>query len=165
MNPTIDRKGITTSTNKKKLALITWLEKVDFTETYRFCNLQGGKFTWKNTRTQTRIDQVWISKELKLGLKESDIEDMEFCTDSDHNLIWAQIRLDPVLSFGKEYTTHHQNIERKIFLYKDTMKENWEDFTKELEKLLNSTSPVKGKILHSSLEKEQETEVEKINTL
>ena len=56
-------------------------------ETYKYCNPQGRKFTWKNSKTQTRIDQVWISKDLRLRLQKSDIEEMESVTESDHNLI------------------------------------------------------------------------------
>ena len=91
LDPILDRKGKTTPCTKKNLAVLTWLSKVGFIETYRACNPQGGKFTWKNSRTQTRIDQIWISKDLKLGLYRSDIEDMETYTDSDHNFILAQL--------------------------------------------------------------------------
>ena len=94
--------------------------------------------------SQTRIDQIWITKDLKLGLKKSDIEDMELCTESDHNLIWAKISLDSVLSLGWSYTSNRQKIERKIFLYKDVTKENWEDYTGELEKPALTTVPDSG---------------------
>jgi exonuclease III len=58
LNIETDRIGVSTSQKIKKLALITWLGKIDFIETYRFCNPKGGKFTWKNSKTQTRIDQI-----------------------------------------------------------------------------------------------------------
>jgi hypothetical protein len=83
LDPSIDWKGSQTkSSSKQKLALTTWLNKVDFIETYRSYYSQGGKFNWKNSKTQTRIDQIWISKDLKLGLQKSDIESMELVISS-----------------------------------------------------------------------------------
>ena len=165
LDPSIDRIGMPTRNNKQKLAIVKWLEKVGFIETYRCCNPQGGKFTWKNSKTQTRIDQIWIPKDLKLGLKKSDIEDMELCTESDHNLIWAKISLDSVLSLGRSYTSNRQKIERKIFLYKDATRENWEDYTGELEKLCKSLDVKKGKNSSPTPETNWTEKEEKINTL
>jgi hypothetical protein len=136
LNIETDRVGSPYNSKIKKLALITWLGKVDFIETYRFCNPKGGKFTWKNSKMQTRIDQIWISKELRAGLQKSDIEEMEFYTNSDHNLIWAQLELTPVLRYKEGQSAGREEIKRKIFLYNEATKENWEEYAIELEKLV-----------------------------
>ena len=124
LDPITNRKGVSISNKIQKFLLTSWLSKIGFTKIYKYCNPQGGKFTQKNSKIQKRIDQVWISKDLRLGLQKSDIEEMESVTESDHNLIQVQIKLDLIIRLGIGYTAGHKSIEKKIFLYKDAIKEN-----------------------------------------
>jgi exonuclease III len=163
LNLETDRVGKFSISKLRKLALITWLGKMSFTETYRFCNPKGGKYTWKNSETQTRIDQIWISKDLALCLQNSDIEDMEFRTDSDHNLIWAQISLNSIFSFTNRRNQEGKIKRRKIFLYNEATKENWEDYTAELEKLIQAPDRVRGLTKKNKEVEEEEEPVWVIN--
>ena len=112
-----------------------------------------------------RIDQVWVSKDLRLGLQKSDIEEIELVTESDYNLIWAQIKLDLILRLRIGDTAGRKSIERKIFLYKDTTKENWDNFTRDLKKSCQDITIESQKKLFSPQEAEQEKKERLINDL
>ena len=112
-----------------------------------------------------RIDQVWVSKDLRLGLQKSDIEEIELVTESDYNFIQIQVKLDLIIKLRIGYTSRCKSIERKIFLYKDITKENWDDFTRYLEKSCQDITMESQKKLFSPQEAEQEKEERLINDL
>ena len=62
-------------------------------------------------------------------------------------------------------TAGRKSIERKIFLYKDTTKENWDDFTTDLEKFCQDLTVEPESKLFFSQKEEQEKEESLINDL
>ncbi|CAG8844006.1 613_t:CDS:2, partial [Gigaspora margarita] len=69
----------------KKLRLYTWLRLQNFIDIYRYWNYESKKFTWSNGYIATRIDQIWISENLKDRIEKVEIEEIETITGSDHN--------------------------------------------------------------------------------
>ena len=70
-----------------------------------------------------------------------------------------------ILKLRIGYIARCKSIERKIFLYKNTTKENWDDFTSDLEKSCQDITIEPWKKLFSSQEEEQKKEERLINNL
>ena len=155
LNPVLDKKGKENTTRPKPLTLTTWLNKTGARETYRYCNPTGGKYTWKNSISQTRIDQIWVTSELREDIIESEIEDMEFRTGSDHNLIWAHINLFDIQRFKHKATWQRKMNRRKVFKYKEATQENWEDYSKTLDNLLRKNIYEEKELVNSDTTEEK----------
>src|SRR5205085_4507393 len=89
---------------KKRLPLLSWLKSLGFVETFRACNPEAKKFSWSNSRSATRIDHIWVSESLSRTLRQSDIEEMDIVTQSNHNLVWAEVGLEEILGPQKAET-------------------------------------------------------------
>ncbi|CAG8731613.1 20710_t:CDS:2, partial [Gigaspora margarita] len=61
----------------KRLKLHTWLKLQNYTDTFRYLNRKSTKFMWSNKNAATRIDQIWISSNLKDKVTKVEIEEME----------------------------------------------------------------------------------------
>ncbi|CAG8789619.1 46269_t:CDS:2, partial [Gigaspora margarita] len=57
-------------------------------------NPQGTDHTWSRGKLGTRIDYIWITENLALGLKEVKIEDMVCFTGSDYNIPLVEVKLN-----------------------------------------------------------------------
>ena len=71
---TLDRKC--PRSQHKKFPLYKWLYKQEFVDSYRVINPDSKEFTWSRQDQSSRIDQIWTSKELGLGIVEAKIEKM-----------------------------------------------------------------------------------------
>ncbi|CAG8843453.1 20385_t:CDS:1, partial [Gigaspora margarita] len=60
----------------KTLPIVNWFGRQGCYDTYRILNPQGTDHTWSRVKLDTRIDYIWITENLALGLKEAKIEDM-----------------------------------------------------------------------------------------
>ncbi|CAG8671404.1 8608_t:CDS:2, partial [Paraglomus occultum] len=67
------------------------LRKQDFCDTYRDMHPTCQKFTWSNKEAATRINYIWVSEELASGLQKAEIEEAEGITESNHEIIRAEI--------------------------------------------------------------------------
>ncbi|CAG8674913.1 8498_t:CDS:1, partial [Paraglomus occultum] len=68
-----------------------WLKNTDHIEIFRFCNPELIRYSWLNSNVSTRIDYIWIIQDMKNHILNSNIEQMETITDSDHGLVWIQL--------------------------------------------------------------------------
>src|SRR6185437_12780085 len=97
----------------------TWLQKQSFTDTYRALYLFGKKFTWSNTSTSTRIDQIWVSEGLTHGLVEAEIIDMSMTTESDHDIITTCLNLSHFTTNSGTAIVRRKAVKRTVFLYEE----------------------------------------------
>ena len=145
---------------KKRLPLLSWLKSLGFVETFRACNPEAKKFSWSNSRSATRIDHIWVSESLSRTLRQSDIEEMDMVTQSDHNLVWAEVGLEEILGPQKAETGDSQKATRKVYLYEKATKENWEDYRTQLDHAVKSNY---RKLLERSKGKERiEREIDEL---
>jgi ribonuclease HI len=121
---------------RKKLPLFNWLRSLGFTETFRKCNPETKKYSWSNRNFATRIDYIWISEGLTEWLEDSDIEEMEGITQSDHNLVWARISLKGIIGTQRASTGDSRKATQKVYIYNKATKENWEDYRAQLDNIL-----------------------------
>src|SRR5260363_96856 len=84
--------------SKKPLPLYTWLTNLDCINTFRKMNPKIKKFTWFGQDQKTRIDQIWISNALLTELLNSDIEEIDVITGSDHSLVKVDISVTHFIS-------------------------------------------------------------------
>lgn len=112
LDPELDTANQDPKQTIKKLPLTKWVEKLGFVESFRYCNPKTKKFTWSNGRSKTRIDHIWISKELRMCAKQSDIEDMCLVSGSDHNLVWLTINTYELLRYKKK-TRNKESIPKR----------------------------------------------------
>ena len=69
INQSLDKSNPNLAHNIKLLPLHRWLLNQDFTDTFRFLNPDKIEFTWSNSNSASRIDQIWVSEDLIAGLR------------------------------------------------------------------------------------------------
>jgi exonuclease III len=150
-NKILDQDLDTTNEKKKKrvikLPLIKWIQSLGYAEVFRRVNPTSKKYTWANKVVQTRIDQIWVSGGIKEGVLNSDIEEMNQVTGSDHNLIWGEICTHSFLEFSvasPSKTNKDLIPERRIYLYKEASEENWESYKDMVENSFRANSKKRG---------------------
>jgi exonuclease III len=131
----IDR-GNSNNTSFKKLPLHSWLMKQGFVDTFREKYPNKKEFSWSNGRECTRIDQIWVSDSLNLGLKEAYIEEMSIDTGSDHSLVATELTLEHLEIKSSLAQIKRKGEKRTIFLYDKATKENWDNYRNKLQYLL-----------------------------
>lgn len=122
---------------RKKLPLFSWLRNLGFVETFRACNPMTEKYTWSNGKSASRIDYIWISEGLEGLLRQSDIEEMELVTQSDHNLVWVEINTRGLLRAPRVRTGDSRKATKKVYTYDKATKENWEDYRTQLDNIVS----------------------------
>ena len=105
-------------------------------DTFRNLHPYEKKFTRENDRVKSRIDYIWVSKELGQGLTYCDILEADVVTNSDHAIVIAKMLT------GIKKKTRSLACEKRLkgkrwsfFLDKAT-EENWEDYKMKLDSLL-----------------------------
>src|SRR5437868_7378264 len=63
---------------------------------------------------------------------------MDKVTQSDHNLVWAELSLEKLLGIQKIRTGDSRKATRKIFLFGKATKENWEDYRTQLNHVIEN---------------------------
>ena len=120
----------------KPSPLIGWLERQEFKDAFRLANPEAREYSWSGRRTKSRIDYIWLSEDLANGLSESEIQNMDVCTSSDHNAVLAKIELGHLIRPYSAAKVRKEKQERMVFLYNKASKENWENYRQDLEKML-----------------------------
>jgi len=77
------------SKRTQKLPLISWLENSGITDAFRKLHPHEKKFTRKNEQVESRIDYIWLSRELSQSLTYCDIIEADTITSSDHAIVIA----------------------------------------------------------------------------
>ncbi|CAB4492164.1 hypothetical protein RhiirA1_404138 [Rhizophagus irregularis] len=94
-------------------------------------------FTWTNRTTSTRIDYIWADLKLEAKLKKSHIYQSANVTDSDHNIILAEISFtDIIATNNKGGRRAEKNTRRIIYDYENTTNEQWNKYENHLKSLL-----------------------------
>jgi hypothetical protein len=161
LNTELDTTNTDTHRERKQLPLVKWMSSLGFGETFRICNPRIKKYTWSNGSTQTRIDQIWISSKLKEGLNNSDIEDMDLITGSDHNLIWGEINTSLVIETSTKNLSraNERNIpRRRIYQYQEATVEDWENYRAKLDNILTQGTKRTGEMSSLVHEEKEITE-------
>ena len=108
----------------KPSPLIGWLERQEFKDAFRLANPEAREYSWSGHGTESRIDYIWLSEDLANGLSESEIQNMDVCTSSDHNAVLAKIELGHLIRPYSAAEVRKEKQERTVFLYNETSKEN-----------------------------------------
>ena len=75
------------SKRSTKLPIISWLENSRMIDSFRYLHPHEKKFSRLNALVNSRIDYIWVSKELGSGLIHSDIIEADTITGSDHSIV------------------------------------------------------------------------------
>ncbi|CAG8799630.1 35309_t:CDS:2 [Gigaspora margarita] len=123
---------------KQKVTLHNWLNKNNFAGIYRVLNLTEKAFTWINGFSSTKINQIWVSNNLSLGLLAANITEMDMFTGSDYVIVLASLHLIHLTSNCTLMKIKKNQVKRTIFLY-DEAKDNWNSYHTDLDNsLLNN---------------------------
>ena len=125
----LDRTGGKEPKGKKEW--IKMLKDFELYDTYRQHNKNTIDFTWGN-ETQSRIDMIWLSEDMKELCKGATIEDTRHQLNTDHKAVSAEIDLYTITKEIKRIRTTN---ERKVYDYKQMNEEKWEEWRKEIEQV------------------------------
>ena len=113
------------------MPIFSWLSRQNFIDSYRNLHLTEEAYTWSNQETATRIDYIWLSETLALGLQKANIEEAEDLTNSDHKIITAEIWIEHITANCSEAEIKRKDRTRTIYLYEEAKQEDWEDYARE----------------------------------
>jgi len=110
----------------KNFQLFKNLNSANATSLLSFHNITDP--TWIGHSSTSQIDDIWCNSEIILDIEKLEIIDATYITDSDHRIITASWNID----ISKQKTIRNKKKKRKIYHYEKMTKENWEDFTSEI---------------------------------
>jgi hypothetical protein len=99
-------------------------------------NPKQQEFSWSRGEVSSRIDFIWLANELTSGLFESEMQDMDICTHSDHKAVTAKLVLDYLVVPSSAAKVRRSGQKRTVFLYDKATKDDWDDYRAELERRL-----------------------------
>ena len=79
------------SKRNQKLPLLSWLGNSNIVNAFRKLHLYEMKFTRVNDQVKSRIDYIWVSKDLGQSLTYCDILEADIITNSDHAIVIAKM--------------------------------------------------------------------------
>jgi len=138
------------------------MRKQSFIDTYRNMHPTSQEYTWSNKEAATRIDYIWVSEELALGLQKADIEETEEITESDHKIITVEIWIEHMLGKNSKAEIKKKGQSRTLYLYDQAKPEDWENYAQELQRRLETKESLKNIRTEVQDEKEQ---LNKINSI
>ena len=94
---TLDRQHPQT-TGYKRLPIFSWLKRQNFIDSYRNLHPNEKAYTWSSYKAATRINYIWLSETLALGLQKAYIEEAAGLMDSDHSIITAEIWVEHAIA-------------------------------------------------------------------
>jgi exonuclease III len=115
----IDRTGM--KEPKKKKAWIEAMKKAELYDTYRQHNGSKEEYTWEG-ETKSRIDMIWISKDMKELCKTAAIQDERKELNTDHKVVKIQIDLEGITKNIIKMRTSRQ---RTIYDYTQMDENKW----------------------------------------
>ncbi len=114
------------------------LKSTDHIEVFRFCNLGLTKYSWSNGKVSTRIDYIQTTQDIKSFILDSNIDEIETVTDSDHGLVWIQLDKSGILEKNRQRTKKGQKETRRLYQYHKATEENWSDYSQEVERIIRN---------------------------
>ena len=126
----------------KQDPFLNWLQRQEFANAFRTIYPKSRKYTWSNGDTSTRIDQIWVSDKLSYGLFDAEIQEIDVFTNSDHGAMIVEIDLKHLSSSQSAAACKRNKQTRTVFLYNKASKENWEDFRKQMDRLLQKSTGI-----------------------
>ena len=108
----------------KVLPLHKWFKNQGFVDIFRMVNPDLMKYSWSGQGVETRIDQIWVSEDLKYGVLAADIVEADTITASDHAIVTANITMKHVVQLHSAAAERKKEISRNIYLYDEATKED-----------------------------------------
>ena len=68
-----------------------------------------------NGKVSTRIDHIWTTQDIKSFILDSNIDEMETVTDSDHGLVWIQLDKSGILEKNRQRIKKGQKETRRLY--------------------------------------------------
>src|SRR5438552_18697954 len=88
---------------------------------------------WKNARSSSRIDYMWLSQNLILNIHSFKNKEYKHVTNSDHTLLQATIYGDDLIGCPKRANDYRKK-PRTILDLKEMTKEKWIKYTQEVKR-------------------------------
>src|SRR6185295_11527840 len=82
----------------KRLPIFNWLKRQNFIDIYRSLHPREEAYTWSSYEAATRIDYIWLSETLALGLQKASIEEAESLTESNYKIITAEVWVEHLIA-------------------------------------------------------------------
>src|SRR2546429_2271782 len=146
VNSNMDRDG-NTRFNKRPSNLVMHLIKNRYIDSFRHIHPHVRSFTWSNNRgnnnscqptISTRIDHIWMSRNLEHDVVQADIVDMSLITDSDHATIGALLDTSYIIRNHNKATHRRMGNPRIKYKYDEMTHELWKKYEEQLDNNLNT---------------------------
>ena len=157
VSPNLDRLSkendkLYTSSHKPEIPLFDFFEDWAYTDLQ--ATWQGDKrtFTWKNSLSESRIDQIWFSPNIITNIHSFNNTTIDHITGSDHSILSCEIFSDGIFNLQSNATLRRKG-SRTIFDYKSMTTEEWKNFATILDHKLqthNILELIKQEITHIS---------------
>ena len=136
-NPMVDR-STKKSDWKPEAPIFPYLEDSGFLDIHKHWeeaihNKKYPSHTWKNTKSSSRIDYIWLSQDLALNIYSFKNEEFDTITNSDHTLLQVAILSDEIIGGSKIANTYKKK-PRTILDLKKMTDEKWKSYSEEIEK-------------------------------
>src|SRR5438876_4068121 len=103
---------------------------------FRKLHLYEKKFTRSNDQVKSRINYIWISKDLGQGLISCQITESDTITNSDHAIVSASIATGIMKKSRTAACDKKLKGNKYIFNLDKAIEENWEDYKAKLDDML-----------------------------
>lgn len=110
-----------------KFPLFTNLNAANAISLMDFHNIT--KPTWVGPTSSSQIENIWCTSDLLLDLDTPLIQSASFITNSDHSIVSTTWHIQ----IHKQHTPRNKKRKRKIYQYEKMSKENWEEFSKDID--------------------------------
>ena len=128
-------------------------------DSFRHLHPSKEKFTRSSTLVNSRIDYIWVSKELGKGLIYCDIIEADTITGSNHSIVVATV-ITGIMKKSR-FTAYNKRLKGKqqVFQLDKAKEENWENYKAKLDRILEKKLPAQRKFEHSQEIETQDKDV------
>lgn len=138
----LDKSTQKPNTNRAAASIINTLQRNDFIDSYRYCNLHTRKYTWRqnDTSAQTRIDYIWLCNKWEDYLLHADIVSAQLITNSDHDIVICLLNTSDIIRNYKTSQSYRNGNTRIVYEYSKMTDELWAAYKDKSQNAFNCKS-------------------------
>jgi exonuclease III len=148
VNPRKDRlqkdpESMFSPSDKPEIGIFNHLISLGLTDIQQAWEGENTTYTWTNKQSASRIDYIWTTKKLAIGLLKFKNVPFKDITNSDHSLLQMSLPLENIL-FTTPDSSRGKQTKQKILELNKTSEKQWDKFKERVDK----------KTIESNLQKE-----------
>ena len=145
-NPLEDRASSSRTPEKQKIqkgwqpeiSLFPFLEDIGLIDIHKYWEEITSPYkqishTWKNKRSSSRIDYIWISQNMANNVHSFENKSFEHVTNSDHTLLMTTIYSQDIINASRKAEVNRWK-SRTIYDYKKMDQDKWIQYAQKIEK-------------------------------